>query len=235
MYQFNSRVRYSELNHSTGSLAISSIINYFQDCSTFQSEDIKVGLNYLNQHKRVWLLNSWQLELYSDIHLGDYITIGTWPYSFKGFYGYRNFIMKNDKEEVLAVANSIWVYYNTETCRPVKVGEDNAGYTLEPPYHMEYSNRKIDILDNPTKLPEFTVTKSNLDSNNHVNNGQYIKMAEDYLPNDFIIKTMRVEYRKQAVLHNIIVPYINMKDKCFQVILSDEQDSIYAIIEFIGR
>ena len=39
MYEFNSRVRYSEIDHH-GTLTLPALINYFQDCSTFQSEDV---------------------------------------------------------------------------------------------------------------------------------------------------------------------------------------------------
>ena len=39
MYQFQSRIRYSEVD-SEGRLTMASLINYFQDCSTFQSEDL---------------------------------------------------------------------------------------------------------------------------------------------------------------------------------------------------
>ena len=37
MYEFNSRVRYSEIDHH-GTLTLPALINYFQDCSSFQSE-----------------------------------------------------------------------------------------------------------------------------------------------------------------------------------------------------
>ena len=42
MYTFDSRVRYSEIDH-TGNMTLPALINYFQDCSTFQSEDIGLG------------------------------------------------------------------------------------------------------------------------------------------------------------------------------------------------
>ncbi|MBH1942445.1 acyl-[acyl-carrier-protein] thioesterase [Mobilitalea sibirica] len=233
MYLFNSRVRYSEMNHQKNTMDPSSIINYFQDCSTFQSEDLNLGLSYLQKKNRIWLLTGWQLQIKSPIHLGDQITIGTWPYDFKGFYGYRNFIMKNDREEVLAVANSIWVYIDTTTNRPTKVPDDHAGYTLEPPYPMEYADRKINLPDNLVSQPKFKVIKSNIDSYNHVNNGQYIKMAEEYLPDTFITREMRVEYRKQAVLDDTIVPMICCQKNNCVVVLSDQENKPYAIIEFI--
>ena len=39
MYSYQSRIRYSELDE-TGHLKIESLLDYFQDCSTFHSEDL---------------------------------------------------------------------------------------------------------------------------------------------------------------------------------------------------
>ncbi len=235
MYTFNSRVRYTELNHQKERMDPSGVINYFQDCSTFQSEDMNRGLAYLSSHNRVWLLNSWQLKLLHPIRLGDEITIGTWPYDFKGFYGYRNFIMNNSQGEVLAVAGSIWVYVDTLTGRPTRIPEDLNGYTIEPPYPMEYADRKIEVKGNPEALSPIVVVKSNIDSYNHVNNGQYIKMAEQYLPDQFIIDSLRVEYRMQAMLGDHIIPKIIREDNRYLVLLDSTDGRTYCVIEFIGN
>ena len=45
MYTFDSRIRYSETDE-TGALSLLGVINYLQDCSTFQSEDIGLGVEY---------------------------------------------------------------------------------------------------------------------------------------------------------------------------------------------
>lgn len=237
MYSFNSRVRYSELNHRKGFLDCSSIINYFQDCSTFQSEDLNRGLTYLQSENRVWLLNSWQLLIFNPARLGDYITLGTWAYDFKGAYGYRNFIMENENKEVLAAANSIWVYLDTEIGRPTKIPKDYAitsGYGMEAAYPMEPVERKVDLPDHYTTYPSFTIVKANIDSYNHVNNGQYIKLAEDYLPDNFMVTSMRVEYRAQAVLGNQIQTLVSDNNTTITIALTDEAQKPYAIIEFHG-
>lgn len=233
MYTFHSRVRYSELNHKNGHLDLYSIINYFQDCSTFQSEDNGRGLEYLQSQHKVWMLNSWQVDLIQPAKLGDYITVSTWAHNFKGFYGYRNFMMKNKDDQVIAVANSIWLYLDTLSGRPTKVPEDH-GYPIEDPYPMVYADRKISIGEAQEILPPFPVIKSNIDSYNHVNNGQYIKMAEEYLPVDFKTKHMRVEYKKQAILGDMIVPIICKDHHKQTIILADLDQKPYAIIEFIA-
>lgn len=232
MYSFNSRVRYSEVDKNR-KMDLTSIINYFQDCSMFQSEDIGLGLNYLADKKRVWLLNAWQIVVNRYPTLGEEITTSTWAYDFKSMYGYRNFMIKDSNEEVAAVANSVWVYLDTETYYPIKVSEDEVrGYLAEEKYTMDYAPRKIELPKELTKLSSFPVIRSNIDTNNHVNNGQYIKMAEEYLPLGFQIKQMRAEYKMSAVLGDIIVPYISKEDNKCTIVLSSTEDKPYTIIEF---
>ena len=60
MYTFESRVRYSESDES-GRLSLEGALNYFQDCSTFQSEDLGMGFSSLREKRRAWWLSSWQV------------------------------------------------------------------------------------------------------------------------------------------------------------------------------
>lgn len=234
MYSFKSRVRYSEVDRDK-KLDLFSIINYFQDCSTFQSEDIGKGIDYLEKSKRIWLMNSWQIKVNKFPSLGENITVSTWAYDFKSMYGYRNFIIHDEENQVAAVANSIWVYMDTESYRPVKVTEDIvSGYNLEEKYDMDYAPRKINIPSNLTTYEGFPVIRSNIDTNNHVNNGQYIKMAEEFLPSNFEIKQMRAEYRNSAVLGDIIVPMVCQEDHTFTVVLANIEGKPYTIVEFLS-
>ena len=59
-YSFDSRVRYSEIGEDK-KLTLNSIINYFQDCSTFHSESAGVGMEFLADKQQVWVLSAWQI------------------------------------------------------------------------------------------------------------------------------------------------------------------------------
>ena len=48
MYTFDSRVRYSETGEE-GLLSLPAIVDYFQDVSTFQSEDLGIGIDFLKE------------------------------------------------------------------------------------------------------------------------------------------------------------------------------------------
>lgn len=232
MYSFKSRVRYSELG-SDNKMTLPSIINYFQDCSTFQSEDLGIGMDYVYSNNHAWILSSWQIVVNKYPGLGEYITTSTWPYDFKGIYGYRNFLMKNDQEDILAYANSIWVYINIETGLPTRVTNDIVkAYDTKDKLDMNYSPRKIPVPKDLEVLEPFPVGQSNLDTNMHVNNGQYVLMGQEFLPEGFTVRQMRADYRQAAKLGDIIVPKVAKIDDSYIVVLSDDKGKPYTTLEF---
>lgn len=233
MYTFNSRVRYSEVDQNLN-LDLTSIINYFQDCSTFHGEDSGNKIAALQEKKRVWVMNAWQIVIHKIPSLGDEITITTWPYDFKAMYGYRNFLLSNKEGDTLITANSIWVYVNTENYKPVRVSEEDiTGFALEPAYDMDYATRKITLPTDCKEYDSFQVVRSNLDMNNHVNNGQYIKMAQEFIPENCQVQQIRAEYRMSAVLGDIIFPLVSIEDNICTVVLADTKGKPFTIVEFL--
>lgn len=235
MYSFDSRVRYSETD-SEGKLTMASLLNYFQDCSTFQSEDLGVGLKYMEDINLVWVLSSWQIVVNRYPELCEEITIGTLPYEFKGFLGSRNFVMRTKSGEQLAIANSLWSLLNIDTGRPAMPPEKMLkSYRLEEKMEMEYASRKIAVPEGGVPQEPIVVKQHHLDTNHHVNNGQYVDMAMEFLPEGFAIKQLRAEYKKQAFLDDVLHPYVVSEDDKIIVTLRDTEDKPYVSVEFLGN
>ena len=95
MYAFDSRIRYSETD-SEGYLTLDALLNYFQDCSTFHSEDVGLGIGYMKEIGQVWVLSSWQIVVNRYPKLGEKVKIVTLPYELKVFLGYRNCWMNRE-------------------------------------------------------------------------------------------------------------------------------------------
>ena len=81
-YTTEGRIRFSEVDH-TRRITLPGIVNYFQDCSSFHSEKIGFGIDYLKEKQCAWVLSSWQIVLGELPVFGQEITVQTWPYSFK--------------------------------------------------------------------------------------------------------------------------------------------------------
>lgn len=231
-YSFESRVRYSEIGVD-GCLTLPGILDYFQDCCTFHSESIGQGMEVVKMRKRGWVLSAWQVVVNRYPGLGEEIVIWTAPYSFRGFMGNRNFAMKTAKGEMLAYANTFWTHINTETGLPEKLTEEDIrGYELSPKLEMDYASRKIALPENFVKQEAFSVQKHHLDTNRHVNNCQYVCMAEDFLPEDFPVRQMRAEYKMQARLGDVICPEVSVAENRITVTLNNEEMQPYAVVEF---
>ena len=108
-YEFEGKVRYSEIDHRA-TMTLPALINYFQDCSTFQSEELGIGVEYLKEKGRLWVLTSWQIRIFRYPSLGEEVRTGTWACGFHGFVGMRNFVMETVEGEMLACAYSEWAY-----------------------------------------------------------------------------------------------------------------------------
>jgi len=235
MYTWDSRVRFSEIGEDKR-LTLDGILNYFQDSSTFHSEDVGNGMDVVESLKRVWVLSSWQIVVNEYPKIGEKIKLGTWPYDFNRFLGGRNFIMYGADGRVLAYANSLWTYLNSENGRPARVDDRILElYTLEPKYDMEYADRKIALPEEMTAQNAFPVEVYHLDTNHHVNNGQYVKMAMAYLPKGFEIGQMRAEYKKSALLGDMIYPKVAVEEEKVIVSLDDEAGNAFTVVEFLAR
>ncbi len=209
MYAFESRVRYSEIG-ADGKLTLEKLIDYFQDCSTFQSEDTGGSVRALREKNLAWMIVYWRVEIQRMPGLGERIMVGTLPYEMKGSIGLRNFLMETMDGERLASANSVWSLIDTSTSRPVRIPpEILAVYPLEERIDMQYDSRKIRIPKEPgIVMPQMTIKEYHLDTNKHVNNGQYVRLAAGVLPPDVVPETLRIEYRRQALLGDVITPVV---------------------------
>lgn len=235
MYKMEGRVRYSECGVDN-KIKIAAIINYFQDCTTENSETIGVGHEYLVKRRRAWILNSWQVEIMRRPNVRECIEVSTWATGFKGVFGPRDFSMKTAEGEELARAHSLWVYIDTESGRPVKPTEEEiAVYEVEEPIPMEEVSRKIKVPEGAIEVDTFPVRKYHIDTNAHVNNSKYIELACELLPEDFKVQKLRVEYKKAAVMGDEIILKQMIENQRVVADLCDKEGGIYAIVEFIGE
>ena len=206
------RVRFSEIDH-TRKITVPSIINYFQDCSTFQSEDIGVGLDVLSKKKKAWILTYWQIVIDHYPKMNDKIQVSTWASKFKG---------------MLAE-----VYMDVEKGRPVRPDQEElVAYGQCEPLEMDYESRKIALPEECMSLEPFPVRRYHIDTNEHVNNCQYVQMAMEMLDQERVIRQVRVEYKKSAVLGDMIVPRTGDRDGRTVVELCTTEGELYAAVEF---
>lgn len=236
MYEYKKRIGFSECD-TNKRFTVTSLIDAFQDCSTFQSEDAGAGFDVLEAMNLVWVINYWELQIKAFPKLCDTVTVGTYPYSFKSCFGYRNFYLKDEKGDFLVRANSLWTLIDSVTVKPVKAPDfiSNA-YDIEPKLDMTYSPRKVLIPEGEgvsvNEKEPVRIETYHLDSNHHMNNGQYVKMAMSHLTAGKI-SSLRIDYRRQAMLGDTIYPVVYEKGNEKVVALYDDKKSPFSVSQYI--
>lgn len=232
MYSYNDRVSYSRIDKD-GLLGVSNIVDAMQDCCLFHSEDVGHSALLLREKNRAWLVNAWHVVFKRRPKMGEKFTVHTWPYQFKGIFGSRNFLMESPEKEVLAYADSKWFYFDSENSRPARIDEDEKkAYPTEPPYDMDYSSRKISCPDELVLKEKINVCQNYLDTNNHVNNGQYVRLAVNVLPIDYPVSEFRAEFRLAAKMGDTLYIRTCEKEDSFYVVFTDAEENPYFISEF---
>ena len=220
MYEFNERVRYSE------------------------TDEHEVGLtaDYLREMKRAWLLSYWDIYIERMPKLCERLTIGTCPHAFRGVLAHRNFWIKDEAGAYILRADSLWFCYDTERMRPAKITEDmlTPFGEMRDVLALPASARKITEPEVLTEAAPILVQPHHIDSNHHVNNAQYIAIADEVLTEAaggkerFHAGRIRAEYRKAAVLGDTMLPkYGSSPDGGLIVSLQSPAGEVYCNVEFI--
>lgn len=233
MYTYEMNAGYSAMDASLR-MTVPAILDCFQDAAIFEAENGRITVGYLYSRHIAWLLNSWQIVIDRRPGLNERIKIATAPYDFRGFLGYRNFTMTGEDGTVIVRAASIWTLVDTEKLCPVKPTQELMdGYELGEKLAMEYAPRKIALLGDGEEQEHFRVRKYQIDSNQHMNNVEYVKLAMETLSEDTAIRELRVEYKKAAHCGDEITAVVITAEERHQVVLRDVEGGIYAVVEFI--
>ena len=235
MYSFDSRVRYSE-SDGEGTLTLYALMNYFQDCSTFQSEHLGIGLDHLRSNHLGWIVGTWHIEIESLPRFCEKIEVSTWAYHLRGLQAKRCFEMKRADGTSCVKADSLWFMFDLAAQRVINVPESEYAYMDEAEPRLEIGAllRKVKAEGPGTKMSPFEVTEQFLDTNHHMNNANYVLLAVPALPAACLPPTIDVQYKRAAQLGDTIVPIVHETEDGHAVDLAAPDGESYAVVRFAG-
>ena len=218
-----------------GLLKLVSAFQMMQDCSELWFTSEPEFERYMRINNVTQLLASRQVDIIRVPHFKEKLTIQTGVYECFGYYGFRNTIITDEAGLPCYATWSTGVCVNHETSRLSKMDPDVVSrICIDPKYDMEYLDRKIVLpKEEFISLDTVPVFHDDIDYNRHMNNAQYIRIASEYLPANFQINRVRVEYKNPARLGDVLYPQLlNKEDKIF--ISINGVGIVYAVIEFSG-
>lgn len=232
MFSLNYKVTTSNCNRG-GGLKLYSALQMMQDCSEMWIDSEPEVKAYFRDHHMAQLLASRQVEILRVPHYKEDLTVTTSVFGMESVFGFRNTVILDGKGKPCYLTWSTGAFVDKVSGKLAKVPEEIiAAMRLEDKVRMEYKNRRIIL---PKIVPEIhagiKVMRNDIDYNQHTNNANYVRMALELLPENFVVRSMRVEYKIPAKLGDVLVPeVINAGNVIYVVLKLDERDS--TIMEF---
>lgn len=245
MYSFNSTVRYSECDENAR-LSTLGLMDYLQDCSTFHSEHVGHGLEFMRDNHFAWFVAAWQIEIERMPRFTEPVTIATNCYELKAAWAMRNFWIDDAQGNRIVKADSCWFTFDTEARGACRIPASEQVYldTETPKLDLPKTRRHLRLEGAGEPQKPLVVIEQQLDTNHHMNNAQYVEVAAQVvreLDASFRMHRICVQYKNMALLGDTIVPVVHSTPNGYAVNLAApaaEGTSVgetYAIVEFASK
>ena len=183
-YRMEFMVHYHEVNPEEQATPL-TLLYYLEDAAIAHSESVGYGLSQVKAEGLAWLLNRWHLQMQRYPRLGEKVIIETWPSSFERFYGRREFLIRTMTQQIIGRTTSLWIFYNIATKRPCRIPpEFGEVYGLDPSRAIDNPFEPLQAIGAGAGEGEqnFSVRRSDIDTNGHVNNANYLQWMLEVVP-----------------------------------------------------
>ena len=232
MYSLKYKVTTSTCD-SEGRLKLYSALQMMQDCSEMWIDSEPAVKRYFAEQNMAQLLATRQVEVIRVPEYKEELTVTSTVYGMKPMFGFRNTFIYDAEGKPCYKTWSMGAFVDRATGKLKRVDAATIdSMTLEPQLEMNYKDRRIALpKEGGEMLEPIRVLRADIDYNKHMNNANYVRMAMELLPEEFIVSGLRVEYRVAAKLGDLLVPTIYRNGEAVIVSLAIGAD-VAAIIEF---
>ena len=256
MYSLTYKVTTSTCD-SEGKLKLYSALQMMQDCSEMWIDSEPGVKQYFTEQNMAQLLATRQVEIVRVPEYKEELTVTTSVYGMKPMFGFRNTFIYDAQGKPCYKTWSMGAFVDKVAGKLKRVDDATIqSMTLEPQLEMNYKDRRIilpkgrsseshpslledgrvateldKVKDGGEILEPIKVLRADIDYNKHLNNANYVRMAMELLPEDFVVSGLRVEYRVAAKLGDCLTPTIYQIADGIIISLSIGSE-VSAIIEF---
>lgn len=166
--------------HPDGKIRMCSLADLLQEIAWRHADSGDFGRNLL-ENQQMWVLSRFEIKVKSFPKWGDKIRIFTGGRGAEKLFAFREFLVWDEKENVLARAMSSWLLLHTQTKRIQKPESVLPPKLFDPSKKPSWQPEKLAFMGNLVGEEEIKVQHSDLDLYHHVNNTSYIRWVENAL------------------------------------------------------
>ncbi len=200
MYEYDFTIQYVDIN-TNNQLSDYGLLKYLQEIACLHADSRGFGLNNTPQNRLAWIILNWKIEFVSRPGWNTKLHIKTWASKIDNISCYRDFEVTDEHGKKVAIASSKWVLLNIDTHHITKItSEIKAAFEPICTSVFEKISEKITEPDSFETSFEYTILKRDIDTNQHLNNLNYIMLAKEALPQKTSFTSIEVIYKHQCVL-----------------------------------
>ena len=164
--------------HPNGNLSLCSLADLLQEIAWRHADSQGFGRNLLEQ-QLMWALSRIEIKVNQFPRWGDSLRIFTGGRGQAGAFAFREFMVWNQQEEVVARAMSSWLLVHIEKKRILKPDSVLPGSLFNPKVAPDWQPIKLEASGPEIAHESIPVQHSDLDLYNHVNHTSYIRWIEN--------------------------------------------------------
>ena len=213
-----------------GVASVPAICNYLQEVAGNHATELGVAVDHLFRKNMTWVLSRLHVKVFRFPFWREEIKIETWPSGRQGKFAIRDFLIFDQKHNILVKASSSWMIIDLNTQKPIIMPEFMDAIRLpDRKRAIDDSFPKMSVPKNPDLERSFDVRLSDLDINQHVNNVKYIEWALESVPLDVwkekILSELEISFRAETMYGEKITIKTEREDDIFShhVISEDDQ------------
>ena len=216
-----------------GYLKYTDLCNLLQLTAASHSEIGGISFSDMQEFNQAWVLSRMRVEITELPKWKDIVTIKTWINTLENSRSVRALEMYVNGKKIVG-SETFWAVFNTKTRRPEALALPFEHFVLYPENKAtEKTFSKININHDTEIVFEKTVSLSDLDIVNHVNNVKYLEWCLDFVEEKLIlnqkIKSFEMNFLKELSLKDKVVIHENLTNEAMIFSITKEDKTCFAL------
>jgi len=191
-----------------GKASIVSIYNILIEAAWAHAQVMDWGYDSLKSNNLFWVLSRMYFQIEKYPAWQDQITLSTWSAGTDGMYAYREYIVENERGEILLRASSAWLILEIESHKIFRLSDYRSTFPKLTDMNACRNPKRIKPDVHPDKLNYYAVQFSDLDINQHFNSVKSVERVLDDFGIEFLNKyepaELEVNYLKEGQAGDLI-------------------------------
>jgi acyl-ACP thioesterase len=169
-----------------GQASIASLLNILIEGAWAHAQVMDWGYDSLKSNNLFWVLSRMYFQVEKYPAWQDEITLNTWSAGTDGMYAYREYLVENDRGEIIIRASTAWLILDLESRKIFRLNDFRATFPKFVSLNTCRHPKRIKPDLHAESMAYSAVLFSEIDINQHFNSVKYVERVLDDFGIDFL-------------------------------------------------